>query len=225
MEGLLIIAGMIAIVIAIVAISYWMDKKRREALQQTATELGLDFFPDGSETLQAELSAFKLFNSGRAKKLTKLIKGESDEVQISIFDYQYTTGSGKNSHTHSQTVAAMQSPTLRICEFSMRPENMLDRLGSMIGMDDIDFDSHPNFSKWFLLKGANESAVRQLFKPAVLSYFEGKKGISVEGQSAQIIIFRPGKKTKPNEVKNFLAEAYEVYGIFVDNLSMASSED
>ena len=102
---------------------------------------------------------------------------------------------------------------------------MLDRLGSMIGMDDIDFDSHPNFSKWFLLKGTTESAVRQLFKPAVLNYFEGKKGISVEGQPGQIIIYRPGQKTKPNDIKNFFAEAYEVYGTFVDNLSQAKSID
>ena len=74
--------------------------------------MGLEFFPDGSEALQSELSVFKLFNSGRGRQLSKLIKGESDEVQISIFDYQYTTGSGKSSHTHVQTVAAMQSPAL-----------------------------------------------------------------------------------------------------------------
>lgn len=218
MQVILIIIGIIVLIGAIVGFAYWTDKKRREALQQAATELGLEFFPDGSETLQAELSGFKLFNSGRSRKLSKLIKGESDEVQLSIFDYQYTTGSGKHSHTHHQTVASMQSTSLRICDFTMRPENMLDRLGSMIGIDDIDFDSHPNFSKMFLLKASTETAVRQLFKPALLEYFEGMKGISVEGLPGQIIIYRQGKRTAPTEIKSLLTEAYEVYGIFVDNI-------
>ena len=218
MEVVLIVAASVAGIGLLIGLVLWAEKKRRDDMQRVAAELGLEFYPKGSEVLQSQLSGFKLFGAGRSRKLTGLIQGESDEVTLSIFDYQYTTGSGKNSHTHRQTVASMQSTALSICEFSMRAENFLDKLGNMVGFSDIDFKSHPNFSNWFVLKGASETEVRKLFEPNILTYFESKRGISVEGQPGKIIIFRPGSRTKPKDIKNFLAEAYEVYGIFVDNL-------
>ena len=218
METLIFIGFAGLIILLFSAYAYYSDKKRKEAVLAVATELGLEFFQDGSSELQDQLSAFKLFNSGRAKKLTKLIRGDSDEVRISIFDYQYTTGHGKQSKTHYQSVASLQSNALRITDFLIRPEGIWDKVGGAMGFQDIDFDSHPNFSKMFVLQGSNEEAVRAMFKPAILEYFEGKKGISVEAQPGTIIIYRPGRYVKPPEIKNFMGEAYEVYGAIVDNL-------
>ena len=218
MEALIFFGIAAVIAISFGVYSYFADKKRKEGLQAVASELGLEYFLDGSVELQEQLSAFKLFNTGRARKLTKLIRGDSDEVRISIFDYQYTTGRGKHSKNHYQTVAALQSRALDITDFLIRPEGMLDKLGGVMGFQDIDFDSHPNFSKMFVLQGSNEEAVRSMFKPAILEFFEGKKGINAAAHSGTIIIFRPGRFIKTPEIKNFLGEAYEVYGAIVDNL-------
>lgn len=214
----IVVVAVVAIVALAIGLSYWNDRKRRLALEAVAEQLGLEFIAEGSEQLQSELLAFKLFNSGRSKKLTKLIRGQTDEVAISIFDYQYTTGSGDSSHTFKQTVGAIQSPELKICDFSMRPENMLDKIGGMMGFQDIDFESHPKFSGMFVLKGTTENLVRSLFKPAVLEFFESKNGLSVEGVSGKIVFYRPGKTISPDNMKLFLSEAYEIYGAFVDNL-------
>ncbi len=139
-------------------------------------------------------------------------------MTISIFDYRYTTGSGKHSHTHQQTVAALYSDDLRIPEFTLRPEYMWDKLGSLIGMSDINFDSHPGFSGMFVLKSLNETAVRELFKPAVLEFFQNHPGLSVEAKQSALIIYRPGRRVAPADIKQFLTHAYEVYGIMVDNM-------
>ena len=217
MEAVIVIVVIVLLIGGAIGWGLYADKKRKEALEVIATEMGLDFLPDGSTELHNQLSGFKLLNSGRAKKLTKLIRGQSDEVMISIFDYQYTTGSGKHSKTHYQTVAALQSPRLGIPDFTMRPENMFDKLGGMIGLQDIDFDTHPMYSKMFVLKGSNETAIRQTFKPPILEFFQNKKGISVEGDRGTIIIYRPGRFVKPDQIKDFLGEAYEVFGVFADN--------
>ena len=93
----LVVFGLTSIVISIIAVANAMDRKRRAALQKVADKLGLDFYPKGSEKLESDLQKFVLTNKGRDRKLTKLIQGQSDEVKISIFDYQYTVGSGKSS--------------------------------------------------------------------------------------------------------------------------------
>ena len=99
----------------------------------------------------------------------------------------------------------------------MRPENIFDKVGSALGFQDIDFDSHPNFSRTFVLKSSNEAAIRSYFRPALLEFFETKQGVSVEAESGMMFFFRPGLRVKPAELKDLLSQAYEVFGYMVDN--------
>lgn len=219
MEAFLLIlgfGGFIVLVIGCVIWAHFAEKKRREELEKTAMEMGLAFFPEGDANLLNHLSRFKLFNRGRGRKMKNLIQGDSGEVKIAIFDYQYTTGSGKNSHTHRLSLAALQSAELNCPDFTMRPEGMFDKLGSAMGFQDIDFETHPEFSKLFVLQSSNEEAIRKYFKPALLEFFETKKGISVEAHPGTMFFHRPGSRMKAEVLKDLLAQAYEVFGYMVD---------
>ena len=172
----IIIGAIISLVVVGIIYSIYAEKKRREQLQQTAEEMGLIFFPEGDELLFNRLSAFNLFNQGRGRKMKNLIQGDSGEVKIAIFDYQYTTGSGKNSHTHQMSIASLQSADLNCPDFTMRPEGMFDKIVGALGFQDIDFESHPTFSGIFVLKSSNEVAIRSYFNPALLEFFENQEG-------------------------------------------------
>ena len=220
MEAILpfLIIGIIALLIvggitwAIVA-----EKKRREGLAEAADEMGLTYYKDGDPELYSRLSGFKLFNQGRSRKMSNVIQGDSGEVKIAIFDYKYTTGSGKNSHTHQQTVASIQSPELVCPDFRMRPEGFFDKIGSALGFQDIDFESHPKYSQLFVLQSSDEAAIRKYFSPPVLEFFETKPGICVEAESGTMFFYQAGRRVKPAEVKDLLSQAYEVFGVMVDN--------
>ena len=219
MEVLLpiLIFGSIALAIGgAVWFSMHATKKRRESMMRAAESMGLTFYPDGDPSLLSRLSTFKLFNQGRARKMKNLIQGDSGEVNIAIFDYQYTTGSGKNSSTHSQSVVALQSSQLVCPDFTMRPENMFDKIGSALGFQDIDFESHPLFSKSFVLQSSDETAIRQYLTPSLLEFFQTKLGISVEAQSGTMFFYRSGRRIKPEQIKDNLTQAYEVFGVMVD---------
>ena len=186
----------IAVVGAIVGLVYYFDRKRTESLQELAVSLGLDFQPNGNPELQGRLAAFQLFNQGNSRKLRNLMVGETDEVSLAIFDYRYTTSSGENHQTVNQTVALMESEALQIPSFTMRPESFFHRLGEVFGLKDIDFETHPEFSKMFLLKSDQEEQVREYFDSSVLSFFETKQGISVEAQPGRGRFLRVGPKEK-----------------------------
>ena len=205
MNVTLVIFGIVLVIGFTIGYAIWTDRKRTEGLQQVATELGLEFFPDGSSQLKAKLGGFKLFRRGRGQKLAKLIQGESDEVTISIFDYRFTTGSGKQSQTHNQSVASLSSRKLKIPDFTMRPQVFLDRLGGIIGLTDINFDSHPQFSSKYVLKSSNEKRVRELFNAELLSYFEQRNAVNVEAAFGMVIIFGAGRNIAPADVKEFLS--------------------
>ena len=75
----------------------------------------------------------------------------------------------------------------------MRPENLGDKIVGWFRGNDIDFDTHPEFSKRFLLNGEDETAVRNLFTPQVMEYFEAKKTLSAEAIGQTLLIYRQGK--------------------------------
>ena len=68
----------------------------------------------------------------------------------------------------------------------------------------------------FVLKSRDETAIREYFKPPLLEFFETKKGISVEAAHGALFFYRPSRKIKPEEIKDYLAQAYEVFGAMVD---------
>jgi len=96
---------------------------------------------------------------------------ETDDVQLSIFDYQYTTGGDESWHTHRQTVVALESD-----------------------MQGIDFEKHPEFSDSFVLTGNDEQAVRSFFDEKLLDLFVQHKGTCVESAPGVFIYFRNGRR-------------------------------
>lgn len=214
--GFLIFAVIAALVIGGIGWAIYAEKQRREQLQEAAEQMGLTFYRDGDSILHTRLSKFKLFNIGRSRKIKNVIMGDSGEVKIAILDYQYTTGSGKNSSTHMMTIASIQSDQLHCPPFTMRTEGMFDKIGSALGFQDIDFDEYPEFSRMFVLQSPDETGTRNFFQEALIRFFENKKGISVEAESGMMFFYRPRKRVKPAELKDLLSEAYEVYGHMVD---------
>ena len=209
------------VVAFLIAASVWRSRKKSKqrtlAFEQQAASMGLQFDPDARE-IRDRLVELDLMNAGYDQRSRNLISGDAGDVRISIFDYRYTTSDGKNSRTTIQTVVALESAGINAPVFSMRQQNaFLDKIGKLFGGQDIDFESHPIFSQMFVLKGPEEQIIRDFFTPELLTFFEAKVGHSVEGASGQIILYKNGQLTQPENVKDLLASAYEVYGHIVDD--------
>jgi len=219
--GILLVIGFIVSLVGILIYARWAEKQRKLALAEVAESLGLEYFPDGRPDLLNDISDFGLFNIGHSRKQTKVISGETDDVRIAIFDYRYTTGSGKNQSTRHQSVIALQSPQLQIPTFNMRPEGMFDKIGGALGFQDIDFPSHPNFSKMFVLQGPDETQIRDFFDDELLSQFEKLNGYTIAGRNGALIMYQAGKRIKPDQIKEYLGKAYEVFGWLIDRQQRA----
>ena len=203
------------LVSAIVYVDYRQEKKRTEKLQAVASGMGLGFTPQThAETLGA-FTGFQLFSHGRAKKITNLIEGEANDTQVQIFDFRYTTGGGNNSHTWKQTVITFRSSKLNLPSFSLRPETIFHKIGAMFGYQDIDFDTHPDFSRQYLLRGASEEAIRGLFHEGVLCFFDEHPGLCTEGNHDRLIFYRASKRVEPENIRTFMEEGFKVAGLFM----------
>ena len=207
---ILAVVAVLALIAGIVVLSYRIERKRTEALAAACQGMGLTFEPEGDlEALRAQ-GDLPLYNHGHSKKLKNVMSGQVRDRDVRIFDYQYTTGGGKNSHTWKQTVALFPRAGERLPELLLAPENLFHKIGQVFGYQDIDFDTSPDFSSHYLLRGPDEMAIRTAFSADALSFFAQQRGWNVEVRSAHAGIYRSGKQCKPEEAPAYLAEALNV---------------
>ena len=212
----LMIFGFLAFAGGMLYWSHATSKARTTAFKEQAEQMGLQFVDNPDGQIFEYFGNFKLFNRGRARRMKNLVEGDSGDVKLSIFDYQFTTGSGKSTTTHNQTVISLQSLQLSCPEFTMRPEGFFDKIGSAMGFKDINFDTHPEFSKLFVLKGPDEAAIRSFFTPTVLEFFENHPKESLEARDDTMFFYRNRTRRKPEELKDLLSQAYEAFGVMTE---------
>ena len=218
-DGFLIglaIFGFIGFATALVFFGHLSQKRRTAAFQEQADQMGLSFVPNPDNSQPLKQFGFKLFSRGRNHRVTNLVEGDSGDVKISIFDYRYVIGGGRSTTTHRQTIIALQSTQLRCPEFTMRPKVFVDKIGSVIGFQDLNFESHPEFSKLFVLQGPDEAAIRDFLTPTAMEFFERHPKDSLEACSGAMFFYRVRAIRKPDELNELLTQAYEAFGVLTE---------
>jgi hypothetical protein len=207
------------------------ESKRSEAIRSVALSLGMSLEDWHDIDATRRFGPFHLFSQGTDRKVRNCLSGLIDGVDVTTFGYEYTVAGGESSFTYRQTVVLFRSNKLALPEFELRPKTIVekfkivDTFKALVGREeDIGFDTHPDFSKFYVLKGNHASAVRQVFSRGVLEYFESHKGLSVEGRDEILISYRAeshdtdigyrGARVKPDEIKLFLDEGRAVFDLF-----------
>ena len=199
-----------ALILVVAAITYFLSIKaaqaRTRAMQDLAQQVGFSFSAEGPSQRRSYEIEMALFQQGGSRKSKNIMVGRWNGLEVKVFDYSFVTGSGKSSHTWDQTIAAF---TIKagFPVFELRPEGIFDRIADAFVHKDIDFDSHLAFSRRYLLRGAIEKAVREMFSPALLTYCEELPADlkwHVEGCDDTLIFYQSDKSVDPEEIRNFL---------------------
>lgn len=193
-------------------------RKRREAWQREGQRLGLMYARNNTGML-SEFGHFKLFGRGRYKKVPSSISGTLNGIRVVVGDYQYTTGSGKNSSTHVQTVCCLKDARLNAPHcFVRREAKFFDFLGKVFGGKDINYDEDPEFSKAFVLQGHSEADTRAWFTAEVRRYFMHYAGTNIQFEMiGDSLVFHRGVRIKKPEadVQALIDESFGFLNLFV----------
>jgi hypothetical protein len=155
--------------IVVVAVSYAMfrNKVLREFMQQFAMANSFTYAKYGdANQLQGAL-----FNLGHGHKMENVVSGSFDGNTLNLFDYNYTIGSGKNSHTYSCTAAQIDYPSILapillvvdsqsfggIVPFfsgweKVKPEGNFDKTFDLYTKKEMEIEALQIFSPDFMLK-------------------------------------------------------------------------
>ena len=206
--------------LGLVAVGVWkvqrIEQQRTEAIRAAATRLGWGFQPEVPYDAIPRLDRFELFDRGRNRTLRNLLTSPAGDPRAVVFDYTFVTGGGKSQQTHRQTVFYATSHQLELPAFSLRPENFLHRIGEIVGFQDIDLEAHPEFSRLFLLRGADEAAIRSALGDRVVAFLERRPGVCAAGLGAELLYWRPGRRVDAAELETLIRDGFELAAHFRD---------
>jgi hypothetical protein len=206
-----IFIGIAAFVILGIVLSQWYEKKRKEAWQKAADDLHIEFLGNNNDVL-SRCGGMKLFSRGGSRRFLNAICGDAGDTNITLGDYRFTTGSGKNRSTHTYTVCVLRGSQLNVTGCYLRPQiSFFDSIGAMLGGQDIDFDEDTAFSRAYVLQGDHEEAIRRLFNSQVRGWFVDRSNRRLQFEArGDTLVFHTGRRRKPVEAKELMQEALEI---------------
>jgi len=208
---LLGIAVVVVTVVTVVSRRY--ERRRLESLGEIARTHDLQLGADEDGAHRAHMEGFKLGNVGRNRRLKNVISGAWAGEEIMFCDYRYRVGHGKRSHRRSMSILFLSLD--RPCpDLSMGPEGVAAKVFQSFGAKDIDFLTHPEFSKSFILRGDDEDAIRERFDFDLLEFFEGWGGVSLEVSSGELAYYRYNRRCKPELLEAFIEEGLALKAAF-----------
>lgn len=199
----------------------YLEKKRTEAMKTVASDLDLKFSTATDDALLSKLQHISLFSGGKHHRMKNVMTSRKESMNLTIFDYSYVSTSGGDSRRHAHSVLVIESDSLRLPVFALRPEGLADRIGAALGAQDIDFDDHPAFSKSFVLEGEHEDAIRKVFDGELIEVLEtlsGIREIAVAGIPG-MLVYVMGSRQKPAKMSKFMDDGCAIFSAFVRRLS------
>lgn len=219
--------GVISVIVVIAYLAARAENERRLAMARFAETSGLAFRPILPNAAWEHLNLFDLGQKTKSAEIKNYLKGETAEVRIEIGDWVYVTGAGKSRQTHRQSFICLFSPHLQATPFELRAESFLDRIGGWLGMQDIDFDEDPVFSKAFVLKSPDVPGTRGLFGPPLRTWFvkPERKNLRVQLKNNYLCLYRHHFLFPPTDIKIYLEEAISLLNLLLEEQNNAPADN
>ena len=198
-------------------------RKRAKEMREAGASLNLRVSSKSDKkALEDSIDQSRLFSDGSSWPKTVLV-GDVNGVRVTLADYNFSPP-GTKKKTKETTLLTIQTNSLNLPPFTLMPSGwLIDSLSSMAGYRDINFDSHPQFSKQYLLRAFDEDdqgnefsryeepsssafkesktepVVRDLFTHELLDLLETNSGVSLEGRGDQFILRRFTNQRVPGD--------------------------
>ncbi len=158
------------------------------------------------QTANLDFTGLEIFRTGHSRSARNLLVIPFKGSHLMVFDYKYTVGGGKSSTTYNYTLALFKTKD-ELPDFTLRPENFLDKIGSVLGFKDINFENYPQFSSSYCLKGYREESTRAFFNDSRISFFQNELGWHCHAGGRFFCAYKKTQRLSPEELPDFIENA------------------
>lgn len=178
-------------------------RKRREALFELATRLGLDYSAGKDHALADTYGFLNKLAQGSNRHAFNILSGEYRGHRVLVFDYHYETHSTdskgrRETHHHYFSVFILVVPQV-FPELVITREGIFSKIAQAFGYDDIDFESH-EFSRKFCVRSKDKKFAYDVCHARMMEYLLANDDLNLEiDRHALALLF--GSRLKPDQIQ------------------------
>ena len=214
MQSLMII-GFIALFIAVVVVGIISARKRREAMMALAARLGLRFEPAKDRDIARRYKFLDKLRRGSNRYAFNILSGRYQGHDLTVFDYHYKTGSGKNTHHYYFSFFILHLPA-SFPELVIGPEGIFSKIAQAVGYDDIDFESH-EFSSKFCVRSGDKKFAYDVCNARMIEYLLSNSDLSIEIEDS-VLAISFNRRLSPESIEPNLKRLIEVRSLMPEYL-------
>lgn len=211
----LFIVGFIALFIVIAVLGYISSMKRRQAMMALAAKLGLNFYYQKDRDIPRRYRFLDKLRAGRDRYAFNILTGNYRENNVTIFDYHYKTGSGKDTHHYYLSFFMLNMP-ISFPELIIVKEGIFSKIGQALGYDDIDFESH-EFSRKFCVRSKDKKFAYDVCNAQMIEYLLSNTDLSIEIED-NILAISFNRRLSPEYIEPNLNRLIKVRSLLPDYL-------
>ena len=178
-----------------------------------AAEMEMTYFENDQYGLLEQINSFELMNRGHDARIKNImVRGhEMDDVQECLFDFQYDSGSGENETTHKTSVIFLNSKSLLLPTFFMRPKNKLGKWFQRIRNKNQGPSDKDQLLYNYKVKMDDASQLDFLLNSGIHTLLLTDKVYNLEGNGHYLIIYYDNHLLSINQILNMRTTAYNIY--------------
>jgi hypothetical protein len=187
----LLFALLVASLAAFAALSPYLGRRRRKALEVLARELGWQFRPGHDYSLgnNSRFDMFRRWPSGHGfNTLMGPIRVGARTYAAQMGDYAATSARrGGRESVWNVSYVLVLVPFPRIPDVDIRREGLLDRASDAVGLDDIDFESD-EFSRRYHVNSPDRRFTYDLVHPRMMEFLLKVDAPAVQARDRLVLV-------------------------------------
>ena len=174
--------------------------KRQNNLSIVADNFNLSYSPIKKSNAEF-LENFIYFKTKKIEHTFNELKEKNSQYQS--FDITFSEGEFIAKEVVRTTMLYIKV-SKKIPAFTLDKEGLMERLYALAGYEDIDFDSHIDFSNRFYLRGENPEEIKAFFTSELVRFFESNPYYHIESNKEGILICNKERIASIKEIKGLL---------------------
>ncbi|MGY8939630.1 MAG: SulP family inorganic anion transporter [Flavobacteriales bacterium] len=174
--------------------------KRQNNLSVVAYNFNLSYSPIKKSNAEF-LKEFIYFKTKKIEHTFNELKEKNNQYQS--FDITFSEGEFIAKEVVRTTMLYIKV-SKKIPAFTLDKEGLMERFYALAGYEDIDFDSHTDFSNRFYLRGENPEEIRAFFTNELIRFFESNPYYHVESNKGGVLICNKERIASIKEIKGLL---------------------
>jgi len=191
-----IFIGFIILVAVVAYVGHLQAKKRREAFQSLAAQLGFHFYPQKDYSFARRFGFLEHMDDGHQRYVFNRISGQLEGQEAHVFDYHYETYSrdskGRRTTNHHYFSIFTLSLPAAFPELNIEREGFFSKIGQAIGFDDIDFESL-EFSKRYKVKSCEKKFAYDFCNAQMIDFLLRQPDLMIEVDGNTLALTFKGK--------------------------------